>query len=148
MIKQHQILEKATKLLIASPDLQNEKATIIQSEDINENPNVVPWIGVYPGDTEYEPARAGNIWRNEMSFRITVQIANSRDGNIAEQQINELEIMVIKAIMQNTSEWSNLLDMFTSLNISPGLRETEDGTIVFRESVITFTGFIEQRLFD
>ena len=140
MINQNKILEKAIELLEDYPDTS---ATVIQqSSPINQNVNRSPWIGVYPNDEEFTPGRLGSIdaWDRNISFRIVVQRVYGKAGSSGEEAISQLIQHVMTAIMENTSEWSGLIDLFSSVKVEHGFREDETGTVRFRESVIVFSG--------
>jgi len=145
LIEYHKILEKAYGLLKSHPELSG--FTVTQSAIINENPNLAPWIGVYPDTIAHEPGRLGSVlnWGAEPQFRVVVQRVAGRTGAKLEQKMSESIGSAVKAILAPMDEWrsAGLLDGFSAFTIEPGFREVEGG-VLFRESIITFTGQVEQ----
>ncbi len=142
MIEQYKIIEKATELLRDATDL--EGVIIRQSEALNMNPEHCPWIGVYPDNEQFDPAYIGGIdsWEREINFRVHIQVANARDGESLEQTITEYMKAVMGAVYANHSEWAGLLDRFTQIRIEHGFQADDDGTMMFRESVVIFVGTV------
>ena len=137
MIEQYKSLERATKILNEYPDLDG--SVVQQSEPVNENANILNWIGVYPGEENFLPAYLGGFdsWQQTATFRIIVQEVNSKNGTKAERDISTTIKRTINAIM--SGDWSDLLDRFIQVGVEHGSRPEEMGSFLFRESSITFT---------
>lgn len=140
MIDQSKILEKATSLLEADPELDG--VTIRQSEPLNANPEHAPWIGVYPDNETFDPAYLGGVdsWEREMTIRVHIQVANSRDGETLEQTISEYIRIVVGAVYANHEAWDGLIERFTQIRVEHGFRQDDYGSMMFRESTVLFVG--------
>ena len=142
MIEQYKIIEKVTELLRNEPTLNG--VTIRQSEALNGNPELCPWIGVYPDVEQFDPKYIGGIdnWGREITIRVHIQVANSRDGETVEQTITEYIKTVIGATYASTNVWDGLLDRISQIRVEHGFQADDDGTMMFRESVVIFTGTV------
>lgn len=140
MIEQYKILAKATALLRDKPELNG--VNIEQSVVLNGNPDVAPWIGVYPDIEVFEPAYIGGVdsWEREVTIRVYIQVANARDGETMEQTMSEYIKEIIAAVYANAAEWDGLIERFTQIRVEHGFQETDKGTMLFRESTVLFVG--------
>lgn len=142
MIEQYKIIEKAAELLKDSPELDG--AVIEQSDVLNANPERSPWIGVYPDTEQFDPKYVGGIdsWEREIIIRVHIQIASGREGALLERKISKYIKAIISAVYADTSKWYGLLDRFTQIRVEHGFREDDQGSMLFRESTVLFTGTV------
>jgi len=104
----------------------------------NVNPDLTPWIGVYPATKEYNPRTIGGPrnWQCPCEIVVVVQYAAARDPDAA---MTELETILeeIEQVIVNDLTISGSVEMVNSLSIQYDFQRTDSQTLVFRQAALT-----------
>ena len=145
MLNISNILSAVANQLWNTPEIQSQgypKINIV--EPLNTNPDLLPWIGLYPGNINYEPRTLGRHARNREAtiiYRIVTQIAGYKSG---EENFAELELKVksvLDALLSDPT-YDNAVEMTNGIEVVYGLEESDRETVYFQQAIISVTTVI------
>lgn len=134
-------VNKAVKALLIDSLPIKQKYMVTHAEYLNNDPDKCPWIGIYRGDSDYEPRSisshsSGKKWRAQPSIDIKIQASSGRSGADAEEKLEEYIAEVMDIILSNP-KLSGTVSTITGFNIVYSFNEEASESVYFNMATIT-----------
>jgi hypothetical protein len=108
---------------------------------VNQDPALTPWLGVYRKSIDYEASTiqsAGRQWKAEIQITILVQAASMKDGQDAEEMMEEGVNYVIGALNDNKTINGKVL-MMTDIGVEYAYNPDMPDEMSYQQGEITVT---------
>lgn len=135
------VLEALKKMLVEAPALVAMEGRISRGEEINVNPDMAPWIGLYPlGDTyTTRTLGMGNGYRTQrVNIAVIIQNVSRTSGADCQTVLGQFQKAVIDRILSDTSI-GGTMDVVEDFSVSYASPAKQAGNSTFQSSVINFT---------
>ncbi len=123
------------------PIASAENVIVARGEEVNQNPELAPWVGIYPAKGEYvtRTVGLGNGFRNQREGIAVVVQAQSRDsGARCQDSLGELLTNVINCILSDPSI-SGTVTVIESFEVSYSQPARIGAQFTFQSATILFT---------
>lgn len=140
MINASEITRRVKTQLFNGLKVKNKDYTVSRGEYINKDYELAPWVGIYRGAIEYDPATLGdglNSWRANMKLRLVVQEASLESGEDAEEKL-EQAVQDVLDVMMADKEWAGKgASMTVGISVEYSYNETKSESIYFQSAMLT-----------
>ncbi len=141
MINFSDITKAVEEILIHGLKQKSADYRVKRSAYINMDHSLTPWVGIYRGTLEYNPATLGsdlNSWKGLLKLRLVVQSSSGSDngGEQAEERLEEY-VQDVLNVMLADKQWGNTVAMVVGISIEYSYNETESESLYFQEAHIT-----------
>ena len=112
-----------------------------RGEVVNENPQMCPWLGIYPRSIDYTPETLGmgpDYWTGTVMVQFVLQVANLESGAAADDDLEAwIEKLVDKMVEDTTIK--STVDMINAVRVTYSYTIEDDETMFFKAAIIEMT---------
>lgn len=140
------VMEALVQVLKADAGVSAFEPKILRGEEINENPDNTPWIGVYAVGEDYPPRTLGlgNGFRKQtIGLAVVCQYVTRSSGAECQDGLEKMKQAVIGAILSDTS-LGGTVQTVTDFAVRYAAYAKQAAQPFFQSAVINFTaeGFV------
>jgi len=125
-------------LLKDHPTIKQQQYIIVRGEKINENPDLVPWLGIYRRSIDYDPTVFGlhsQTWVGDIKITMIIQESSLDGGDDCEERLEKRVQEVMDVVLSDVTLNANV-EVLTGTTVSYTYNEVDEETLSYQNALI------------
>jgi len=133
-------ITKAIEDIFKKDPISDKFKSIERGNIPNKDIGHTPWLGIYRRKVDYDPHTIGGnrSWKGTVELGLLVQAASFKDGEDAEDILEDL-LQSIQAVILNNKKLNGTVDMLTGLGVEYFFNDEDDPSFTYQQAEIILT---------